>query len=493
MHEVLPYQTGCTYNQRAHKTIIWFDGGRCASDSTRTARVAMQATITTGEDMGSYVPTRGQSGNILTLSIVLAIGNSPSVAFGNQCNDEVELAERQGVLRLTDTAEGDLAELGGQAKGEAEFASVYFHQDALLKSLSMVHLTGKGMNHRSARNLRAGIVKSDFGKLGAYKSWWVSKEGDGRAMIEALQLKGASPLSSLLRELNNGKPFINPSLSLETVNEVFKVAFFAVGYFHEFPGMRVVEKEFQAQQISKADFREQIEAIYAHNGPGDPAFNHEGAQPFWAGVPAGIRNQIEAAIKVGKLPPEAAEFFTGTIFEQADGSLRYPDPVSGPAARHMIEDRFDGYRDSRKIRNEVFFMPPIQAEIDMMFGTNYRGTRAALVYDRDVLLPRLHQQGKISAAERSDLQSMASQRLQRLEAIQQNYARLVENGTSLAGTNPESITFIVQRNPGGAPERVTFTANEIGAGNSEAAVRFRQFVDEYVRRPIMELDSSMSI
>ena len=330
-----------------------------------------------------------------------------------------------------------------------------------------------------------------MGKLAVFKGWWTSATSqDGILMMRSLQLKGKGPLANVLRRLNNGKAFINPTLSLETLRKIFEIKPLQ-GYFHEFPGMRVAERDLINKKITFQDFVEQIEAIYAHNGPGDPGFSHKGAKPFWANVPDMIMNEIRVRVEKGELPRESLELFKGTIFEQKDGSYRYPDPVSLSGFLHMVEDRFDGYRDSRKIRDEVRFFPPIVAEVDMMFNTNYQGTRAALIYDRDVLLPRLIKAGTVAANQRNQMTRFINDRINRLEVINNSFKSLVVNSAELlkAIQNKAPIEKIIVRVGSSAKgETREFTSAELGDGFSSEASAFRKFIDSSIREPIMEQD-----
>ena len=408
------------------------------------------------------------------------------------CNDALMgEAERRGLLRLPELAQSKLRELGLEAENSAEKASVYFHQEALLEAFPMAYLEKLGVNYRAAKNFRDGIVKSDYGKLATYKKWLTESSEDTTALLSALQLKGKSPLTEILFELNEGKPFINPDLPLETVRQIFASNPALVGYFHEFPGMRAAEKQLQNGELSYRDFREVILSIYGHNGPGDPGYTYRGAQTFWAGVPNFIKGGLAKSIEGKTLPAEAGDFFKGTSFLQPDGSIRYHEPKTALAFEHMLFDRFDGFRDSRKIREEIAFMKPLSAEVNMLLGSR-NGNLAALNYNKDVLLPKMVRDGRISNGDYLRLTKATEGLITRLEVIGEKFQAQIENAAELerkfAAQEPiESITFRIA-NTDGTVTRRTFTCAEVGEWGSQSAQSFRDFVDQNIRRPAMIAD-----
>ena len=149
------------------------------------------------------------------------------IVYGN-CGGNNEVAEREGLIKLGDRSLDLLRDLAAETNGAAESASVNFHQDNLLRYFTIERLLASGMNHRTARNFREAIVHSDIGKLQKYKQWLYGENAESFSLLSSLQLKGEGPLANLLRDINGGRPFINPNLSINVLRQIFKKAFFLI-------------------------------------------------------------------------------------------------------------------------------------------------------------------------------------------------------------------------------------------------------------------------
>lgn len=398
-----------------------------------------------------------------------------------------------------DLMERELRNLSTLAIGPAEKASVELHQNALLEAFSMECLQRRGMSHVAAYNFRKAILYSDMGKITCYKKWLTEHSEDSAKLLTSLRLQDDGPLTKILSELTGGKPFINPDFSNEEIYEIFKAIPILVAYFHEFQGMRVAEAELLKGSITPSSFREIIMGFYGHNGPGDPSFEVEGESPFWSGIPKIGRFCLNKLVSESKLPQKALTFFEGTSFIQADGQFKYHDPQTALGYEHMILDRFDGYRNSIKIRNEIPFLSPIEAEIETFFGPNYN-TRLALIYDETILLPRMLAKGSVNQSEFERLTKATRELKTRVEFIHAELVKRIPKAEELSSQLkrrttisqieihiPQDITLHV---PTDAETTLsyTFSKEDIGAWFSESALAFREFMDNNVRYPIIKLD-----
>jgi hypothetical protein len=315
---------------------------------------------------------------------------------------------------------------------------------------------------------------------------------DGAALLDALQFKSASPLSRLLQDLSKGKPFLNPSFTHDELRLIFSKIPVLFAYFHEFQGMRVAENRLLALEINLEEFREIILGFYGHNGPGDPHFEIAGERPFWSHLPKLILSRIEALVSEETLPASAHLLFKATQFEQEDGSLKYHDPQTALGIEHALYDRFDGYRDSTKIREELSFMPPIQAEVESLIGPNYN-TKIAILYTKRVLLPRMRTAGQITGSEHARLIRVCDKLIERVDYIFAQICSRIENAAdlrkALKDARPlDAITLRLAVDLPGTVITRTFTREELGSWDSDAASSFRRFIDTHIRTGVAELD-----
>lgn len=390
----------------------------------------------------------------------------------------------------TDPAKELLSDLLSLAHGAAERASISIHQNALLEAFSMERLLSRGLSEKNARHFRLALAYSDMGKISYYKDWYKVPSEDGSALFNALQLKGESPLAKLLSELSASKPYLNPTLTHDQLRSIFNAVPALVAYFHEFQGMRFAEKRLLEGHIDIEEFREIVLGFYGHNGPGDPRFEIAGEKPFWASLPSMITSRLESLVTAGTLEEVSRTLFEGTQFVQADGALKYHDPKTALGAEHSFYDRFDGYRDSTKIREELSFLPPIAAEVESLLGPNYN-TRLAMIYNETILLPRMLESNLITRSEHSRLTRVCQILRERVEFIHGQIVRRIENSAQLLNSlhkkEPlESIT--IQFKAASTIESRTFKREDLGDWSSEAAIAFRAFVDLHIRKAVSELD-----
>lgn len=412
----------------------------------------------------------------------------PSTAFID--DDRTDLTCRPS-LRDEDIARFELDKLRSIARGPAELASVEFHQNDLLLAFNSESLARRGMSPRSIINFREALVKSDMGKLSFYQQWFIAPSDHSTRLLNSLQLLGHSPLTVLLRNLGRERPFLNPTFSHRQIREIMQNCRGLITYLHEFPGMIVAEDELLSRRLTHADFEETIRGFYAHNGPGDTLFSSDASCPFWAKAPYMILSKIQQSIDDGFLTREDASIFTGTIYDQGRGVFKYPDPVSALGYEHSVYDRFDGYQDSRKIREEISYMPPLAAEVDTLLGLNWN-THTALSYDLNVLLPRLLASGVVSEGEFVRLRKVTDHFIQRLEFIHSEFQKRIINAS-------EALAAL-QANPSIGPSRLeiryidgtlmrtqTFIKEEIGPWTSRGSAEMRRFIDTHLRLPVQAL------
>lgn len=398
-------------------------------------------------------------------------------------------------LRAKDSIDLLMDDLKSKTVGPAEFASVAYHQKALLEAFDMDRLTERGLTKSQAFHFRLGLIYSDMGKLEVYKKWLKDPCEDSSALLDSLQLKSESPLSTLFREITGNKPFLNPDFSHEEIYLIFKAVPTIVTYFHEFPGMRVAERQLLEGKITSNDFREIILSFYGHNGPGDPSFEVESEKPFWATIPQSFLSRINDLISTEKLPQKVAQLFAGTVFIQDDGVFRYYDPQCSLGYEHMIFDRFDGYRNSIKIREEIRFLPSIEAEVETLLGPNYN-THLALDYDEKVVLPRMLQKGLIDESEFLRLRRATRKLKERVEFIHDEICKFLPDYSELRAqlkTGQRINSIDVQYFDPSTSSTITrrFKEEDIGNWDSPSASLFRNFIDIHVRYPVMQRDREL--